>query len=772
MAAQRAPNRLAQETSPYLLQHARNPVDWFPWSDEAFARAREQDRPIFLSIGYAACHWCHVMAHESFEDDTTAAYLNEHFVSIKVDREERPDLDLIYQGVARVMGEHGGWPLSVFLLPDGRPFWVGTYFPPEDRYGRPGFRRVLKAVVDAFRDRRAELEGVAGRVVEALAALEVPRPAGGPQESPEESTAESTAESPAEPPGPRPAARPADLLFPHGAPRAAESLDGLLERAADRLAGFLDTRHGGFGRQPKFPSTTALALLWRSGLLDGQPGDRQDRQDRQGPQDRQDPQDAAHLRRDHVERVLFTLRQMAAGGVYDQLGGGFHRYAVDAAWRIPHFEKMLYDNALLPPLYLDAYRLTGDESFAQVAAETLDYVVREMQDPDGGFYATQDADSEGEEGRFYVWRLDELRTVLGPADAELAALRFGVSPEGNFEGGTTVLHLARSIEDIAAKKGVPVEDVRRRLDAVRLRLLEARRRREAPGTDTKIITAWNGLMILALADGAWCLGEPRYLHAARRAADFVLTRLRDSSGGLLHTCRAGRARFDGYLDDYAFMVLGLLKLHEASLEPRWAQAALDLAAMMFARFWDEAAGCFFYTPAPAAAGGPALVHRPRDVHDTSTPSALAAALAALIRLEPFAREPDRETWSRAVDRVLALYAVEAADNPFAYASLIMAADQRVRGAVEVTLAAPGAANEAARVRDWHDRLGRVPVPGLVVTMVPPGSGNAAPIWSGRSARRGRATAYVCRDFTCSEPLHEWEVIARHIPRPSYGTPAS
>ncbi|MFO7246634.1 MAG: thioredoxin domain-containing protein [Bacillota bacterium] len=724
-------NRLAAEASAYLRQHARNPVDWYPWSPEAFAAARALDRPIFLSIGYSACHWCHVMAHESFEDRDIAAYLNENFVSIKVDREERPDVDMIYQRVAQVMGEPGGWPLSVFLLPDGRPFWVGTYFPPEDRYGRPGFPRVLRAVAEAFRERRRELEELADRVVEALAAVE--RPARG-----------GKAGTAGAPPGPA-----LDAAFLHD--------------AADRLARFFDDRHGGFGRAPKFPSTTALALLWRGG---------------------------------QVDRVLFTLRRMAAGGIYDHLGGGFHRYAVDEAWRIPHFEKMLYDNALLPPLYLDAYRLTGDEAFARTAAETLDYVLAEMRDPEGGFYASQDADAGGREGGSYVWRPEELRAVLDPEDARLAAAHYGVTEEGNFEDGATVLHVARSPAELAAETGLAEDEVRARLDAARRRLLEARRRRPQPGTDTKIIAAWNGLMIAALADGAWCLGERRYLDAACEAARFILTRMRDDGGGLMRTFQEGRARFPGFLDDYAFTILGLLKLHEASLDPHWVREALELVPVMLARFWDEAAGCFFYTPsgtvpgtaAPAAAAPPAaaaraagdgepLVHRPRDVHDTAIPSSLAAAVTALIRLLPFAPEGRRRQWSSAVERVLSLYRDEAAANPFAFAALILAAGEWAQGPVEVTLAAPpGDAGAVARLRRWHSRLGRLAVPGLLVTAVPgavtdavhsavagaaPGAADA-PIWAGREPRGARATAYVCRNFTCSPPLHAWDEIARRL----------
>ncbi|HEY8449180.1 MAG TPA: thioredoxin domain-containing protein, partial [Bacillota bacterium] len=701
----RQPNRLIGESSLYLRQHAYNPVDWYPWGEEAWQRARQEDKPVFLSIGYSACHWCHVMERESFEDESIAEFLNAHFISIKVDREERPDLDLIYQRAAQVTGTPGGWPLSVFLLPDGRPFWIGTYLPPEDRYGRPGFPRVLRAVLEAFRQRRAELEEVAERIVTALAWVEQPSSARGE---------------------PSPVAAPRSPQETLPARAGAE----LLELAAAELLRAFDERHGGFGRQPKFPNTTALELLWRYALRTG--------------------------RDDAAERVLFTLRRMAYGGLYDQLGGGFHRYTVDAAWQVPHFEKMLYDNALLVPLYLAAFRRTGDAEAARIARETLDYVLRELTSPDGAFYATQDADSEGEEGKYYVWRPDQLEDVLGPEDARLAARYWGVTPAGNFEGGATVLHVAVGVDDLAAQLGLKPDEVRQRLERARRRLLEARARRVPPATDTKILTAWNGLMVAALAEAGWTLGEGRYLEAAERGAKFLLAELRAADGGLLHVYQDGRARIPGNLDDYAFLISGLLKLHEATLAPRWLAEALALGRRLLVDFWDEERGWFYYTPR----GGEALIHRPRDIHDTSTPSATGAALAALVRLGPFSGDVDL---GRICERALAAHEAVMRENPFACASLILAADEHTAGLVEVTLAGPAAGD--GRLRDWHRRLGRLPVPGLLVTRVPAAEEavtgldpTAVPAWSDRRTPDGRAVAYVCRGFSCSAPIEDWQQI--------------
>jgi uncharacterized protein YyaL (SSP411 family) len=506
------PNRLAQETSPYLLQHQDNPVDWYPWGPEALERAREEDKPLLLSVGYSACHWCHVMERESFEDAETAAYMNEHFVNVKVDREERPDVDAIYMEAVQAISGHGGWPMTVFLDPDGVPFYGGTYFPPDDSRGMPSFRMVMEAVVHAFETQREEIRERAPGTRARLGAIgEVdPRP---------------------------------DL------PAPAE-----LEEAVRRLLGAADRRNGGFGGAPKFPPASSLELL---------------------------------LSRNEVQHVELTLDRMLAGGIYDQIGGGFSRYAVDAIWLVPHFEKMLYDNALLARVYLHAWQELGHQRYRRVCEETLDWMLREMRGPEGGFYSALDADSEGEEGKFYVWTPDQIRETLA---ADPNCIKFssqqvenlmqfwGVSEEGNFEGAN-ILHLAGGAE---APEPEGLTEARRAL-------FEARSQRVWPGLDDKRLTSWNALAIAALADAGAVLGREDYLDAARACATFLLEQLRDTDGNLLRTYKDGRAHLNAYLEDHAFLLEALLALYEASFEERWFREAQALAEAMIARFGDPGA---------------------------------------------------------------------------------------------------------------------------------------------------------------------------------------
>jgi uncharacterized protein YyaL (SSP411 family) len=514
------PNRLAQETSPYLLQHQHNPVDWHPWGPEALQRAREEDRPILLSVGYSACHWCHVMERESFEDPETAAYMNEHFVNVKVDREERPDVDAIYMEAVQAISGHGGWPMTVFLDPDGVPFYGGTYFPPDTSRGMPSFRMVMEAVVHAYETQREEIRARAPGTRARLGAIgEVePRP---------------------------------------DVPGAAE-----LEEAVRRLLAAADRRNGGFGGAPKFPPASSLELL---------------------------------LARGEVQHVELTLDRMLAGGIYDQLGGGFARYAVDAVWLVPHFEKMLYDNALLARVYLHGWQQLGHERYRRVCEETLDWMLREMRGPEGGFYSALDADSEGEEGKFYVWTPDQIREALA---ADPNCINFysqqvdklmqfwGVSEEGNFEGAN-VLHLAQGA---AAEEPPGLAEARRAL-------LEARAQRVRPGLDDKRLTAWNALAIAALADAGAVLGREDYLDAARTCASFLLERLRDDDGNLLRTYKDDRARLNAYLEDHAFLLEALLALSEATFETRWFEAARQLAETTSERFGDPERGGFYSTSA-------------------------------------------------------------------------------------------------------------------------------------------------------------------------------
>ncbi|GIW11249.1 MAG: thioredoxin domain-containing protein [Dehalococcoidia bacterium] len=518
-------NRLQYETSPYLLQHAHNPVDWYPWGEEAFRRAREENKPVLLSIGYAACHWCHVMERESFEDEATAALMNELFINIKVDREERPDVDQVYMTAVQALTGQGGWPLTVFLTPTGEPFYGGTYFPPEDRHGLPAFRRVLRAVAEAYHTRPGEIAAAAHQITAHLREAQ-------------------QLNAPPEP-------------LQHA----------ILDQAIRAVLPTFDQVNGGFGGAPKFPQAMTLELLLRQAARTGE----------------------VSLR----AMVELTLQRMAAGGIYDQLGGGFHRYAVDAAWQVPHFEKMLYDNALLARLYLAAWLFTGEASFRRVAEETLDYVLREMAAPGGGFCSSQDADSEGEEGKYYLWTLGEILDLLGPEDGRLFAAFYGVTAEGNFEG-KNILHGTGTLEEVAARSGVTPEDLQAVLARGRQRLLAAREQRVKPGRDEKVLTSWNGMLLRALAEAAAALGREDYRTAAEETATFLLETLRPQ-GRLLRTFKDGRAHVLGYLEDYAHLIDGLLALYELTFAPCWLAEAEALADAMLDLFWDESLPGFYDT---------------------------------------------------------------------------------------------------------------------------------------------------------------------------------
>ena len=523
-------NHLAHETSPYLRQHAHNPVDWYAWGPEALERARRLDRPIFLSIGYSACHWCHVMEHESFENEEIAKTLNEHFVSIKVDREERPDLDQVYMTAVQRMTGQGGWPLTVFLTPDLRPFTGGTYFPPEDKYGRRGFRGVLLMLADAWRTRRAEIDRAAGELTEFLQAVAGTRPEPGGLD------------------------------------------EKLLRGAADALSRAFDPIHGGFGQAPKFPHPMDLRLLLRTSKRFGD---------------------------DHALHVVrHTLDRMAMGGLYDHVGGGFARYSTDARWFAPHFEKMLYDNALLVPCYAEAFQITGEPFYREIIEETLAWVKREMTSPEGPFYSTLDADSEGEEGKFYVWTADEIEQVLGQDAATFNAV-YGVEPEGNWEHGRNILFRAKTFDQYARLTHVSEAELKSLLAACRKKLFTIREGRIRPGRDEKVLTAWNGLMIGALAQAAAALDEPEYAESAARAAGFILDRMRTPEGRLFRAWSAGSPpKLNAYLEDYAYLLEGLISLYEATFDPRWIREALDLSGVLIDQFWD-------------ADGRRLLLHRPR-----------------------------------------------------------------------------------------------------------------------------------------------------------------
>ena len=524
------PNRLNNETSPYLLQHANNPVDWYPWGPEALERASAEDKPILLSVGYSACHWCHVMERESFENDDIARQMNESFISVKVDREERPDIDSIYMTAVQAMTGRGGWPMTVFLTPDGKPFYGGTYFPPQDRGGMPGFPRVLEAMADAYRENRDAVDSATNGLLEQMRRVSAFSPRGDRLVAPDD-----------------------------------------LSRAFTGLASQFDDRHGGLGMEPKFPQPMVYEFLLRYYARTG---------------------DLQALR-----IVELTLDRMALGGIYDQLGGGFHRYSTDAFWLVPHFEKMLYDNALLAKLYLHAYQATGKPLYRRVVEETLAYVTREMTDPSGGFYSAQDADSEGEEGKYFVWRPEHLVRILGRDDAEIVNRYYGVTEVGNFEG-RSILHVTESLSDLARELGMSEDELTEVIDRSRARLLEERALRVKPGLDDKVITSWNGLMMGAFSEAAAVLDRPDYAAIAAKNASFLLGAL-TRDGRLLRSYKDGRAGGQGFLEDYAFVVSGLLSLHEASFEERWLREAIALTRDIVAFFGRH------------ASGGRLLRHRPR-----------------------------------------------------------------------------------------------------------------------------------------------------------------
>jgi len=679
-SAVRFTNRLAGETSPYLLQHAHNPVDWWPWSPEAFTRAKLLDRPVFLSIGYAACHWCHVMERESFEDPTTAAEMNARFIAIKVDREERPDLDQLYMGAVQAMTGGGGWPMSVFLTPDGRPFYGGTYFPAEPRHGLPSFRQVLDGVARAWRDDRAGIDAASGRLVAALT----------------EATATSTATA---------------------LPSAAT-----LDRASAAIEAQFDATHGGWGSAPKFPQPMTIEFLLRRHLATG------------------DVRPLAIARR--------SLDAMADGGIHDQIGGGFHRYATDATWLVPHFEKMLYDNAQLARVYAHAAALTGDPRYAAVARDTLGYLLRDLRTNDGAFAASHDADTEGEEGRTFVWTADEVTDVLGP-DAPLFADAYGVTPGGNWEG-RTILSRLRTDEDLAAAHGIASSAVESRLAEARSRLAERRAARAQPARDDKVLAAWNGLAIGALADAARLLHEPDYARAAETAAETVLGGLL-SDGRLRRSWKDGRATADGVLEDYADLGEGLLALYEATWDERWFTTGRDLLETVLARFADPNGG--FYDTRDDAER---LVTRPKDIQDNAVPSGNAMAATALLRLAALTGEGRYRT---AAERAIATAGAYLDRYPTGFAQWLIALDFAHADVVEVAIVGDRGDPGTRSLRDVLDARYE---PNRVSAGSADVAGSGIPLLEGRVTRDGRPTAYVCRGFTCRMPVTTAEELAAEL----------
>src|SRR5438477_1089199 len=674
------PNRLAAETSPYLLQHAHNPVDWYPWSEEAFARARAENRPILLSVGYSACHWCHVMERESFEDENTARLMNELFVNVKVDREERPDVDDVYMKAVQMLTGRGGWPMTVFLTPDGKPFYGGTYFPPVDRHGLPGFPRLLEAVARAYRDRPDEVARSVDRILSALEGAEQPRPS---DEAPDPS---------------------------------------LVRRAAEGLLGAVDRHRGGLGGAPKFPHPAVFQLFLR--------------------------QRRAAPRSDLLDAVLLTCRRMAQGGLYDQIGGGFHRYTVDAQWRVPHFEKMLYDNAQLPRLYLEAFQVTGDRWLRAIAEETLDYVLRDLRHPEGGFYSATDADSEGEEGKYFVWTPAEVARLVDPNDVDLVCRYWDISEEGNFDG-KSIPHVTLTVEQVARMFGRSPAEGAAALERARTRLLAARGERVPPARDEKILASWNGLMIGTLAEAGRVLRTPRIVGAACAAAEFVWTRMR-SGGNLLHGWAGGGAKHGAYLDDHAFVASALLDPYEATGDRVHLERTRELAAELDARFHDGAGGGYFFT----AHDEERLIARSKPGADGSLPSGNAVAAHVLLRLHHLTGEAGHR--ARA-EEILRLYHDEAAENPFGHATYLQALELYLEGPLEVVVVGRRGAADTDEL--WGE-VARAYLPHRVLVATEPGDADPPAPARARPPVDGRATAYVCRNFTCSAPVTRADELAR------------
>jgi uncharacterized protein YyaL (SSP411 family) len=669
-------NRLIHESSPYLLQHAHNPVDWYAWSEEALKKAQAENKPILLSIGYSACHWCHVMEKESFENEAIAALMNENFVNIKVDREERPDLDEIYMNAVQMLTGRGGWPMTMFLTPEGKPFFGGTYFPPEDRHGMPGFPKILRAVAQAYREKIREVSESVEKILDALHRMS------------------TVAES--------------DRPF---SPE-------IVVESAQKLSQAYDPEYGGFGNAPKFPNAGVFELFLRAYKKSKNEG--------------------------FLEMIVHTLTQMAEGGIYDHLGGGFHRYSVDQKWLVPHFEKMLYDNAQLVRSYAQAYAITREPLFKKVVGETVAYLRREMLDAGGGFYSTQDADSEGEEGKFFVWTRDEVIGILGEETGELFCRAYDVSEFGNFEGKNILHPILTTKQTAALFKKAPVE-VERALAEAGPKLFREREKRVKPFRDEKIIASWNGLMLSALAEASKFMDDSTGLDAARKTVDFIFSRM-FQDGLLLHVYKDGKARLLGYLDDYAFLAVGLLDLYEVTLERADLARAIELAKIMAREFWDDKDGGFFYT----GKSHEALISRTKPAFDGSVPSGNAKATELLLRLYHYT---GREDFLQMAERTLRIYHVAMDEQPFGFAHMLSALDFYLEKPKEIVLVGkkddPIAAELLRQINSLYlpNKTLQVLDPAAPAEKIPP-------LLAGKSLIGGKPTVYVCHRFTCSPPVSD------------------
>jgi len=694
-------NQLIHETSPYLLQHAHNPVNWYPWGEEALSKARKENKPIFLSIGYSACHWCHVMEKESFEQEEIAKILNQHFISIKVDREERPDLDEIYMAAVVAISGSGGWPMTVFLTPELKPFFGGTYFPPEERWGRTGFKDIIIKISQFWHDeeKRKKLTRDAEMLKQMI----------------EERTSVSVSQD-----------------------KNAELSQKLLDNAAHQLEETFDAEWGGFSGAPKFPSSQAISFLLRDYHHNGN--------------------------KESFRKAILTLDKMYEGGMYDHLGGGFHRYSTDRMWLVPHFEKMLYDNAQLAVVYLEAYQLTGNDRYARVAREIFSYEMEQMADNTGGFYSTEDADSEGKEGVFYLWKFDELEKLLGEEESRIFSAAYSVKKNGNFSShetyhqGLNILHIQRDLAVVAKDFAMKEAEFESKLQSIKDKLIKVRDQRVRPGLDDKIITSWNGLMISGFARGFQVLGDKKYLQAAEEAASFIMKKMQDKNGRLLRTYRNGRSKFSAYLEDYAYSVRAFIDLYEAAFDEHWLFAADNLAQEMINQFWDKENSGFYNT----GKYHKNLIVRTKSLNDGALPSPTGVALEGLLRLAKFL---DRENYFKKVRHTLQASYLFMDRVPQGYLSLLFSVDFLVHPPKEIAIVGRRGSEDAQKLlRTIHEHY----IPNRVIAFIDPAQDDAQslmekiPILSGRKMIEGRATAYVCANYTCQLPMTTAEALLKQL----------
>ena len=689
----KGPNRLISEKSPYLLQHADNPVDWYPWGEEAFGEAKRENRPVFLSIGYSTCHWCHEMGHESFEDPEVGRLMNETFVSIKVDREERPDIDMVYMTVCQIMTGSGGWPLTIIMTPDKEPFFASTYIPRETRFGRMGMLELIPRIKELWVTRQAEVLSSACQIIGALQQTSVNMP-------------------------------------------GEELSEPILHLAYEQFAGRFDEQYGGFGNVPKFPSPHNLLFLLRYWKRTG---------------------DGKAL--DMVEK---TLQAMRHGGIYDHVGFGFHRYSTDARWLVPHFEKMLYDQATLAMAYTEAYQATGKEEYAQTAHEIFSYVLRDMTAPEGGFYSAEDADSEGEEGKFYLWTREEIQKILSGEEADLAIKVFNIGEDGNFASevvgmktGNNILHLTESFTELASHLSMSLPVLKKHMESIRQKLFAYREKRIHPHKDDKILTNWNGLMIAALAKGAQVFNEPRYATAANRAADFILNHLTTPAGRLIHRYRDGQAALPAHIDDYAFLIYAMLELYETTFDVSYIHRALEMNRDLINHFWDDNSGGFYFT----ADDSEGLLLRQKEIYDGAIPSGNSVAMANLLRLGRLTANSDFE---RKAARIGHAFSGNVWQSPSAYTQLMVALDFALGPSYEVVIAGDSPAN------DTREMLGAIRgrfIPNKIIILRPteqesPEIDNIAPFIRNHSSINGQATAYICSNYDCRLPTSDIDTMLR------------